>query len=112
MDIATGNSREVYAPQDQLGWPAASPSGQRLAIVEAVCSDRWLVAGNLRLIETNSGQLHHVNVHGMDITYTEWTSGQTLLLAGHRGFETVVGLYDADSGVFTDLWSSQVPVGE
>lgn len=62
IEIDTGNGREVYTPQDQLGWPAASPSGERLAIVEAVCSDRWIVAGELRLIETTSGQIGRAHV--------------------------------------------------
>jgi dipeptidyl aminopeptidase/acylaminoacyl peptidase len=43
----------------------------------------------------------------VDITYTEWRSERTLLLAGHRGFETVVGLYDTGSRAFRELWSSQ-----
>jgi len=29
-----------------------------------------------------------------------------LLLAGHRGFESVVALYDSTSGSFTEVWSS------
>jgi len=104
LEIESANSREVYEPRDQLGWPAASPSGRHLAIVEAVCSDRWIVAGHLRLIERSSGNIHHVDTRGVDITYTEWRSDRHLLLAGHRGFETVVGLYDAISGAFTELW--------
>jgi dipeptidyl aminopeptidase/acylaminoacyl peptidase len=107
FEIETGNSREVYTPQDQLGWPAASPSGKHLAIVEAVCSDRCIVAGDLRLIETGSGKVQRVDTAGVDITYTEWRSDRQLLLAGHRGFETVVGLYDATSGAFTEVWSSE-----
>lgn len=107
IEIETGNSREIYRPQDQLGWPAASPSGKHLAVVEAVCSDRWIVAGELRLIETTSRQVQQVDTRGVDITYTEWRSDRHLLLAGHRGFETVVGLYDAVSGRFTEVWASQ-----
>jgi dipeptidyl aminopeptidase/acylaminoacyl peptidase len=107
VEIETGSSRELYAPRDQLGWPAVSPSGKLLAIVEALCSDRWIVAGDVRLIETVSGKIHRLDTHGVDITYTEWRSDRTLLLAGHRGFETVIGLYDASSGTFTEVWSSQ-----
>jgi dipeptidyl aminopeptidase/acylaminoacyl peptidase len=107
MEIETGNSRELYMPQDQLGWPAASPSGTHLAIVEAVCSDRWFVAGDLRLIETASGKIMRVDTRGVDIAYTEWRSDRQLLLAGHRGFETVVGLCDAAAGTFTEVWGSQ-----
>lgn len=66
----------------------------------------WILAGDLRLIETTSGKLQQVDTGGVDITYTEWRSDRQLLLAGHRGFETVVGVYDATSGVFTEVWSS------
>jgi dipeptidyl aminopeptidase/acylaminoacyl peptidase len=106
VETEDGSSREIYAPQDQIGWPIASPSGKYLAIVEAICSDRWIVAGDLRLIETTSGKIQRVNTCGVDITYTEWRSERLLLLAGHRGFESVVGLYDAASGTFTEVWSS------
>jgi dipeptidyl aminopeptidase/acylaminoacyl peptidase len=107
VETETGNSREVYVPQDQLGWPGASPSGKQLAVVEAICSDRWIVAGDLRLIETRSGTVRRVDTRGVNISFTEWRSDQHLLLAGHRGFETVTGLYDAASDTFTELWSSR-----
>jgi dipeptidyl aminopeptidase/acylaminoacyl peptidase len=107
MDIATGDCRVVYTPQDQIGWPAASPSGTHLAIVEAICSDRWIVAGNVQLIDTASGRRQRLDTLGVDITDAEWCSDRQLLLCGHRGFEAVVGLYDGPSETFTDVWSSQ-----
>jgi dipeptidyl aminopeptidase/acylaminoacyl peptidase len=106
IELATGRSREVYAPRDQLGWLAASPSGTRVAIVEALCSDRCVVAGDLKLIEMSSGTVEHIDTRGVDVTYTEWRSDERLLLAGHRGFETVVGLYDAVAREFTEVWRS------
>ena len=54
-----GASREIYVPQDQLGWPSGSPSGRHVAVVEALCSDRWIVAGDLRLIDTQSGAVRN-----------------------------------------------------
>lgn len=106
IEIETGNSREVYAAPYQMGWPAASPSGKHLAIIEALCSDRWLVAGELRLIETTSGKTRRIDTNGVDITCAEWRSDQQLLLAGHRGFQTVVALCDAVSGKVSEVWSS------
>jgi dipeptidyl aminopeptidase/acylaminoacyl peptidase len=112
IELETGRTREVFKPRDQLGWPAASPSGAHLAIVEAICSDRWFVAGELRLVDTVTGQVETVETGGVDITYTEWRSDHQLLLAGHRGFETVVGLYDRTSIRFTEVWrSSEVTTG-
>jgi dipeptidyl aminopeptidase/acylaminoacyl peptidase len=102
----TGKVRELYVPKDQLGWPAGSASGEHVAVVEAVCSDRGLVAGELRLINVRSGQVRTLNTHGVDISFAEWRSNARLLLAGHRGFETVVGHYDLASASFTMAWSS------
>lgn len=107
LDIAGGRWQDVYKPQDQLGWPAASPAGKYVAVVEALCSDRWLVAGDLRLIETGSGTVRPLDTRGVDVTYTEWRSERHLLIAGHRGFDTVVGLCDVESERFAELWASR-----
>ena len=100
-------SREVFAPQDQLGWPSTSPSGRHIAVVEALCSDRWIVAGDLRLIDTQTRDVREVATRGIDVTHTEWRSDRHLLLAGHRGFETVVALYDVQSGELEEVWRSE-----
>jgi dipeptidyl aminopeptidase/acylaminoacyl peptidase len=102
-----GASHDVYVPQDQLGWPSGSPSGHHVAVVEALCSDRWVVAGDLRVIDTRSGAVTKVATHGIDVTYTEWRSDQELLLAGHRDFETVVALYDVAAGKLQEVWRSE-----
>jgi dipeptidyl aminopeptidase/acylaminoacyl peptidase len=109
IDLKTGSSHTLFTPRNaqQLGWPSASPSGAHIAVVEALCSDRWIVAGNLRLIDAVSAASREVDTHGVDVTHTEWRSESRLLLAGHREFETVVGLYDADTQEFKEIWSSR-----
>jgi dipeptidyl aminopeptidase/acylaminoacyl peptidase len=107
IDIESGRGLDIYSPNSQLGWPAASPSGKHLAIVEALCSDRWIVAGDLRLIDTASAKTVLVDTHGVDITCTEWRSDTLLLLAGHRGLTSVIGLYDVSSRTFTEVWESK-----
>jgi dipeptidyl aminopeptidase/acylaminoacyl peptidase len=107
IQVGSGEHREVYRPKDQIGWPAGSPSGKHLAVVEAVCSDRGIVAGDLRIVETATGKVERVNTKHVDIACAEWRSDRILLLAGHRGPETVVGCYDVTSGVFTETWASQ-----
>jgi dipeptidyl aminopeptidase/acylaminoacyl peptidase len=106
IDVQRGTSRTLYQPRHQLGWPAASPSGRFLAVVEAVCSDRWLVAGDLQLIETATGRAQRIDTRSVDITYTEWRSEQKLLLAGQRGLESVVCLYDVVSNTLSEVWAS------
>lgn len=104
IDLRTGESRELYTPKDQLGWPAASPAGKQLAVVEAVCSDRGIVAGELLLIDVTSGRRERIDADGVDVSHVEWRSERTLLIAGHRGFETVVMLYEA--GEAKEIWKS------
>ncbi|HEV2271383.1 MAG TPA: S9 family peptidase [Steroidobacteraceae bacterium] len=102
-----GASRDIFVPQDQLGWPSGSPSGRHVAVAEALCSDRWIVAGDLRLIDTQTGEVRKVATRGIDITHTEWRSDRHLLLAGHRGFETVIALYDVQRGEVEEVWRSE-----
>jgi dipeptidyl aminopeptidase/acylaminoacyl peptidase len=98
--------REIYAPSAQIGCPSASLSGEAVAFVEALCSDRCLVAGELRLWEQGTSTVRNIDTHGVDVTYTEWRSEHELLVAGHRRFETVVGLYDSVTGIFRENWKS------
>jgi dipeptidyl aminopeptidase/acylaminoacyl peptidase len=104
-----GARRDIYGPQDQnqLGWPSGSPSGRHVAVVEALCSDRWIVAGDLRLIDTKTREPRKVATRGIDVTHTEWRSDRHLLIAGHRGFETVVALYDLQAGELEEVWRSE-----
>ena len=107
LDLATGRHREIYAPLNQLGTPVVSPTGVKIAIVEALCSDRGPVLGDLKLIDPASGECRKADTRGVDVLNVEWHSEQHLLVSGSRGFETVVGLYDVASGVFSETWSSQ-----
>lgn len=106
LDAQSGSSREIYVPKRQLGWPCASPSGRHLAFVEAISSDRGNVVGDLSVIETETGSLWRVDTRGVNVAAVEWRSDRTLLLAGVRGFETVVGLYDVFSTAFEETWAS------
>jgi dipeptidyl aminopeptidase/acylaminoacyl peptidase len=106
LEIETGMVREILACKNQLGWPAGSHSGKYLAVVTAPSSDRWIVSGTLLLIDTTSGCTRNVDTQDMDVSYTEWRSEHRLLLAGHRGLETVVGVYDVASNTFAETWRS------
>jgi dipeptidyl aminopeptidase/acylaminoacyl peptidase len=51
---------------------------------------------------------HHtsqrVDTQGVDVTYCEWRSESTLLVAGYRGSQTVVGIFDRLTLTYRDLW--------
>ena len=103
FELGDDSSQVVYKPQDQLGWPTGSPDGRRVAVVEAVCSDRRIVAGDVRVVDTETGGVDHVDTGGVDVTGLQWITEQRLGYVGIRGLETVVGWYDIDTGIRTEL---------
>jgi dipeptidyl aminopeptidase/acylaminoacyl peptidase len=107
IKIKSGGCHRIFAPRDQLGCLAASPSGSHVAIVEAVSSDRGITAGDLRVIDTRSGYIDNFDTGSVDVSCVEWRPDDRLLLAGHRGFETVVGVCDPAARTFTEVWRSE-----
>jgi dipeptidyl aminopeptidase/acylaminoacyl peptidase len=100
----------LYLPQkDQVGWPAASPSGRHVAIVEAVCSDRWIVAGDLLLIDTRDGAVTRIETNGVDVSCADWRSDERIAYAGHRGLESVLGVYNLTARAAQEHWASRDP---
>ncbi len=103
----SGTIRQIYKPNDQLEWLSGSPSGKYLAFVEAVCSDRWIVAGDLRIVELASGKVRCIPTNNVDVTFTRWRDDRYLLIAGIRNFETVIGELDVSTGTFHERWASE-----
>lgn len=107
IDAATGHERTLATSEVQLGLPAAPPDGSRAAIVEAVCSDRMLVAGDVLLLELESGEQQRVETAGVDVTWLDWRVPDRLFFMGLRGLDSVAGEIDPATGRATELrsWS-------
>ncbi len=106
IDLATGSARELARSDVQLGVPAANAEGSRGAIIEALCSDRMLVAGTLLLVDPGSAGVVRVDTGAVDVSDVAWIDGDRALVAGLRGMETVVGVVDAATGAFDERWTS------
>lgn len=106
IDIGSGRTHRRLEPGDQIGALSASRSGRRVAVVEAVCSDRLIVAGDVWLVNAGSGRKRRIDTDGVDITFTQWQDEHSLLVAGVRAFETVIGIVDARTGTFRSLLAS------
>jgi dipeptidyl aminopeptidase/acylaminoacyl peptidase len=106
IDIADTGAQVAFKPDDQLGWPAGSPTGHLLAVVEAACSDRQIVAGDLRLIDPATGTTRTIDTAGVDVTGLAWIDHRRLGYTGIRGLQTVAGHYDTDTDTRTELFTT------
>ena len=114
IDLDSGKETILYRSDGrQLGVPAASPSGQRLAVLEAICSDRLVIAGDVLLIDPDSpnGEPTRLDTGGVDVTHLAWRDDHRLGFIGVRIQDTVAGEIDADTGQATEQWSSPENTG-
>jgi dipeptidyl aminopeptidase/acylaminoacyl peptidase len=99
IDVATGEERVLLT--------TASPSGAVAAVVEARCSDRLVVGGEVILVDPAGGPARRVDTAGVDVAWLAWGAEDRLLALGIRGLESVLLDVDARAGVATERWSSR-----
>ena len=104
IDPAARTAHKLRGSDVQLGWVTGSPGGRQVAVVEAVCSDRVIVAGDLLLVDPASGTTRTVDTHGVDVTWTAWRDDERLLAFGLRGLEPVALEVAADAGAAREIW--------
>lgn len=111
IDISTGVSRELLHSEVQLGLPAGSPDGRYACIVQAVCSDRGIVAGDLTLVDLASGSQTGVDTGGTDVTAVQWIDTDRLGYLGQRHLDSVAGVIDVRTGTYQEIASTAMSFG-
>lgn len=104
---ANGGQRTLFEPQDQIGLPAGSPDGSRVAFVEAFCSDRAIVCGAVKLFEHETGAVRTVDTGDTEVTGLAWRDARRLVFAGVRGAETVIGEIDTATGQVSEALATE-----
>lgn len=102
-----GPAHTVYQPVHHLGGITASPSGRHAAVVEAICSNRTIFAGDVVLIDIAQATARKLSLNGIDVSHLAWCDDRTLMAAGHRSFDTVLCRIDIDSDNVQELWCSR-----
>jgi len=102
LDIATGEVTELLRSNVQLGLPAGTSDGTRAAVVEAACSDRWIVAGDLILLDLVAGTRCAVDTAGTDVTAVQWIDGTRLGYVGQRHLDSVAAVADTGPGTLPE----------
>jgi dipeptidyl aminopeptidase/acylaminoacyl peptidase len=110
IDLDTGKCETVLTSGVQLGLPAGAPDGRHIAVVEAMCSDRGVVFGDLLLLG-DTGGWQRLDTGGVDVSSLRWLDDRRLTFAGLRGLDNVVGMVDVATGERTELWCSREALG-
>lgn len=100
VDVAGGEPRVLYRSDRQIALPTGAPDGSAVAFVESWCSDRGVVAGQVKLWSAATGDVSDVDTHGTDVTELRWRD--RLWYTGVREPETVVGALDGEVWSGTD----------
>jgi dipeptidyl aminopeptidase/acylaminoacyl peptidase len=111
IDLDSGDERALYTSDVQLGWAEGSPDGARIAVIEAVCSDRIVVAGDLLVVGVANGAVAKIDTGGVDITHAYWRDDHRLAAFGRRGMTAVVLEIDVDGGTVREGWSTSESIG-
>lgn len=106
VDLATGQEQVVLRSPVQLGYVAGSPDGSTVAVIQAVCSDRYFVAGDLLLVDAATGASRHLETPGVDVTDAAWRDDGSLVVAGSSGLDSVVLAAEPEWSV-TELFRSR-----
>ena len=111
IDLASGLDRTILESDIQLGWVTGSVDGTRLAVVEALCSDRLVVAGELPPVDPVDGDVVRVETSHVDVAGLAWRDQERLLAIGVRDLDSVVLDVDAKTGTATERWATEDACG-
>jgi dipeptidyl aminopeptidase/acylaminoacyl peptidase len=113
IDVSTGDEKVIYESPRQMGLPTTSPSGQHVAFLQAVCSDRGLIAGDVLLLDANSSGSKPtvLDIGSTDASHIVWRDDDTLFYIGQRNLNTVAGDYNTQNKKFTEFWDTSETTG-
>lgn len=105
VDLPSATATFLYAPDDGRQLAAPVWVGGRSAVIEATCSDRGVVAGEVVLLDPESDAVR-LDTRGVDVSALHSAGDGRLGYAGLRGLETVIGRADPGRAAVTEVWST------
>ena len=110
LDVGTGEEEVLHRPAHQLAQPRCAPDGSAWSVLTGLQSDRGLPAGELLVGRGGEGAV--VDTADVHVTDHSWLDPSTIVLAGLRGLDTVVGRLHVGSGDLQVVWSGAATSGE
>jgi dipeptidyl aminopeptidase/acylaminoacyl peptidase len=111
ISCATQAMEILHRSSWQLQGPAVDPTGRYGAFIEGWSSDRGLLAGDIRVIDLDSGQVRALAEGRLsDVVSLQWRNSNSLWFAGWSGLGTMHGVVHLD-GVVQDCMHEAAIIG-
>jgi dipeptidyl aminopeptidase/acylaminoacyl peptidase len=108
IDLASGTTRRLAAPSDQMNFPRVAPDGRTVAYIGGLMSDFGAVGGDVWLVPAAGGPARDLTPgFAGSVTSLQWRQGRivaTALIGDHEAIVTI----DPTGGQIRTLWSAPV----
>ncbi len=113
VSVNGGEPKTLYAPQGnkQIALPRWSPSGESVAFISCLWSDRGVIAGDLWAYNVKAGEARNLTAaSARDISFFHWSAdGRAFFVMGFERGDAAIGMIDAASGTYHRWWISGLP---
>ena len=110
IDLASGATKTIAAPTDQMNFPRVSPDGRTVAYIGGLMSDFGSVGGDIFLVPVAGGAPRNLTP-GFAGTFTslQWREGRLVATALIGDRDTILTV-DPTNGQTHTLWSAPVTI--
>ncbi|HYO43007.1 MAG TPA: prolyl oligopeptidase family serine peptidase [Candidatus Limnocylindrales bacterium] len=110
LDLETTAAMTLYEPEWQIQYATGSPDGTRVAVIEAVASDRYYTEGDVMLVASDGTSVRTLKTRGVDIGAVRWIDDGRLGALGIEGMEVVAGVLDLNDR-WHETWRGPAAIG-
>jgi dipeptidyl aminopeptidase/acylaminoacyl peptidase len=108
LDLDARSAERLYEPEWQIQTPCLA--GDTVCFVEGFCSDRGVLAGDVKAVDLAGRTVRAIDVPGCDVSFLSHGGGDRLWYAGMRGVGTLCGSLSL-SGDVDQVWAGDALVG-
>ena len=109
LDLEARTADRLYEPEWQIEHVCLSGDGGAVCFAEGLCSDRGILAGDVKALDLATREIRHVQT-GCDVAFLQRAGERELWFAGWRGMGTVCGRLSLD-GEVEELWHGEATLG-
>jgi dipeptidyl aminopeptidase/acylaminoacyl peptidase len=108
LDLERRAADRLYEPEWQIQCPRLV--GESVCFVEGFCSDRGVLAGDVKVLDLGRRDVRHLPLDSTDVSFMTRRDGERVWFAGMRGMGSVCGSLSL-SGEVEEIWAGDAVLG-